>query len=456
MCDLIMIISLFCICLHHLLGLSAAEMSLTLAEGDLLTAPPGVDPYMVGDRIVLKFGPANRAGCGNTVASDQKMFAMPVVTNFPLPQLYCEGGKPPLAGGRDYRIATAEGRTLCASRRALVGLEWREGSANGGAACGWQVDKVPAGGFVASHPQVTGVSLPIENLVGGSGLGISVKGLLAVDDTLAEERQLPIGGASTRATARDGAGGFSHALAISADTRRFVSVASDDNTPGSRWFDFSSARHCGMAPMVADRPVGMWPPDQGWFVRFTLEVEGAHTGAFPLPLVLVGDSKVGVSIWLKAAARGMQVRWQPSGYTLELDIAPQNSSGVWCIHSNQTVSLDANFLQGEMGVLTAQQQRDMSALMPNSTIFRVSVFPTDVPCTAASSVAGLVVSDAGGRAEYTIFTMRSVPDVATAGCVLHPIAKPWQTAWHLGPCGADWRGTALPPDFLLHRQHKAP
>ena len=59
MCVLMMIILLVCTGLPHLLGLSATEMSLTLSKGDLLTAPPGVDPYMVGDRIVLKFGPPN-------------------------------------------------------------------------------------------------------------------------------------------------------------------------------------------------------------------------------------------------------------------------------------------------------------------------------------------------------------------------------------------------------------
>jgi hypothetical protein len=92
-----------------------------------------------GATVVVMLGPPGASGCSDPSA-DRLPFEVPVVTNFPLSQLYCDCGVGVTEGGV-HRLASVGGRVLCVDGDTAGGLVWEIGRGSSREECNWELSR---------------------------------------------------------------------------------------------------------------------------------------------------------------------------------------------------------------------------------------------------------------------------------------------------------------------------
>ena len=439
---------------HHLLVAVIMLFWLSAVRSVLLGRSGG--DY--GATVVVMLGPPGASGCSDPSA-DRLPFEVPVVTNFPLSQLYCDCGVGVTEGGV-HRLAGGGGRVLCVDGDTAGGLVWEIGRGSSREECNWEL----------SRTNVTNGTLHMGNSMWGvdnmllaspaSGGGHHVTLYMAGGGLGGDGLRRPMGNSTigrffdpgvtgVLSRAVDGRGPGANQLVLPTDDRQFklLRVASPVNARAPR-VAYSDLLHMGRACNTPSEysQRRSWPPEGGWFFEFDLLVSGRITSDVgAAPLVTVGGEIAGISVWAGVFESRMTltVRWTPSRPVLLYECTNDSS---WRIHSDGRVYRDQEEVPGANDTTAFPDGITDSLLTHSAEKFAVSWFPHGC-ASLNTTVRWLRVSEATALSQQGVPMVQRCYNETHMTCIFEDPVRPWDRVWQMaGDVGAGQLG-ALPPPF---------
>ena len=437
-------------CTHHSLVALVMLYSLHVGTSSLMGSSGG--PH--GPTVVVLLGPPGADGCSDPSAQPLP-FEVPVVTNFPLSQLYCDCGIVVAEPGT-YRLAGGGGKVLCVDGDTAGGLVWEMGQVSTRAACNWdlsphttlngtlQMASMVAGGetiLVASPGKGGGHHI----MVAATGNGSLGGGLLGPSDTSTVGRFFATGVAVPLSRAVGGRGPGAKHLVLPTDDRHFKLLRESSSAGAARvvYTDtLGMGRTCHTPTIVSQQRE--WPPDGDWFFEFELAVGVAgDASTASAPLVTVGRAGAGISAWIGVlnSQTTLTVRLTSSPIVSQYT-CPGRAS--WRVHNGGRVFRDGEALQGTRDDTGFADGATDSLLTDVEGTFAVSWSPHGC-ASRNTTLKGLRVFEPNALERIGQPMVQRCDNGSLMTCVYGDPMRPWVQLWPTSPGGP--RFGALPPPF---------